>query len=123
MQKFNVPVYLDKIGRLIKEGWEKLANEHSLSIEILPPHALITFSFNYDNAQALKTLFTQEMLKRGFLASSSVYISYSHTEKHVMQYLKNVDEVFEIIKRSIEDGNVSDLLEGPVAIEGFQRLT
>ncbi|MFX1383434.1 MAG: aminotransferase class III-fold pyridoxal phosphate-dependent enzyme [Promethearchaeota archaeon] len=118
-----VPEHLNKIGRLIGEGWKKLANKHGLDIEILPPNPLITLSLNYDKAQEIKTLFTQEMLKRGYLASLSVYVSYSHTEQIVEDYLKEVDDVFSILKDAIEKDTISDQLEGPVAHSGFQRLT
>jgi len=123
MQKFNIPAHLNKIGGLIGKGWKKLADKHGLDIEIIPPNALITISFNYENAQEIKTLFTQEMLKRGYLATFNVYVSYCHTEKHVNEYLNKVDEVFGIIKQAIIQNNVKDLLEGPVAHSGFQRLT
>ena len=74
-----MPEHLDKIGKLIGDGWKKLAIDHQLNIDILPPNPLIAFSLNYDNAQEIKTLITQEMLKRGYLASLSVYVSYCHT--------------------------------------------
>lgn len=123
MQEKNVPAHLDKIGSLIDEGWRKLIIKHNLDIDILPPKPLITLSWNYDNIQEIRTLFTQEMLKRGYLASVSVYVSYCHTEKHIKEYLNNADEVFGIIENAIEKNKVSDLLEGPVAHKGFQRLT
>ncbi|MGB2841555.1 MAG: aminotransferase class III-fold pyridoxal phosphate-dependent enzyme [Halobacteriota archaeon] len=125
MGENNVPSHLCKIGNLISDGWRKLAKEHDLKIDIMgavPP--LTTFVFEYGkNSQALHTLFTQEMLERGFLASKSVYVSYSHNEEHVEKYLENVDDIFGIIKEAIEKENVYDLLKGPVAHEGFKRLT
>ncbi|MBU0477205.1 aminotransferase class III, partial [bacterium] len=65
----------------------------------------------------------QEMLKRGFLASKAVYVSYSHKEKHIKKYLDSVDEVFGIIKKVIKKNNACNLLKGPVAHTGFKRLT
>ncbi len=121
--KHNVPTHLNKLGGLIGEGWITLAKTHNLDISILPPNALITFSFDYENAQELKTLFTQEMLMKGYLASSSVYVSYSHTKRIVTEYLKAVDEVFGIIKEAIDRNNANSLLKGPTAHNGFQRLT
>ncbi len=119
----NVPAHLDRIGGLIGEGWKKLAVKHDLNIEILKPNALITFSFKYLNALEIKTFFTQEMLKRGFLAGPSVYVSYAHTEEHVKNYLAAVDDVFGKIIQGIRENKISQLLEGPVAHSGFQRLT
>ena len=70
----------------------------------------INFSFQYENVQEIKTLFTQEMLKKGFLAATTVYVSYSHTKKHVQDYLIAVDEVFSIIKRALaQDKNEIEL--------------
>ncbi|MBU2250157.1 glycosyltransferase family 4 protein, partial [Patescibacteria group bacterium] len=40
---------------------------------------------------AIHTLFNQEMLKRGYLVSKSVYLSYSHKEEDIKKYLNQVD--------------------------------
>ncbi len=45
----------------------------------------------------IATLFIQEMLKRGYLASTSLYVTYAHTIEIANKYLANVDEVFEIM--------------------------
>ena len=124
MQKYNVPRHLIKIGNLIGEGWQKLAKKHGLKIEILNIPSLITFKFDHgDNSQALHTLFNQEMLKRGFLASKSVYTCYSHKKEHVKKYLKNIDEVFGLISKAVKDKSIYKLLKGPIAHQGFKRLT
>ncbi len=123
MQQKNLPAYIDRIGSLIGDGWKKMAQKHGLNIEVLKPNALVTIVFNYPNAQEIRTLFTQEMLRRGYLASSSVYVSLAHTEAIVKQYIVVIDEVFAILKQAIEKGTVSQMLEGPVAHSGFQRLT
>ena len=121
--KNNVPKHLCKIGNLISQGWKKLAKEHDLKLNVTGIPPLTTFKFEYKESQALHTLFTQEMLQRGFLASNSVYVSYAHTKDHVKKYLENVDRVFKIIKKAIRENNLNNLLKGPVAHEGFKRLT
>lgn len=123
MKKNNTPKHLDKIGRMIGEGWKNIAAKHNLDISVGGPSPLINFSFNYKNSQEVKTLFIQEMLKRGFLAFPTVYVSYSHKEQHVQKYLKAVDRVFGIIRAAIKRNQVKKLLKGPVAHTGFQRLT
>lgn len=122
MQRENVPGHLDRIGKMIGERWEQLARKHNLDITVIGPTPLITFSFNYENAQEIKTLFTQEMLKRGFLASLSVYVSYAHKEEQVGRYINAVDQVFELIRKAVTENKVTGLLEGPVAHKGFKRL-
>jgi len=124
MQACNVPAHLNKIGGMIGEGWKKLAEKHGLKIKVVGPNALVTFSFEYgkDN-QALKTLFTQEMLKYGFLASGSVYVSYSHSPSDVAKYLQALDDVFGFMAKAISDRAVRRLLNGPIAHSDFKRLT
>lgn len=119
----DTPSHLQAIGTRIAHGWKEVADKHSLNITITGPMSLVSFAFNYDSAQILKTLFVQEMLKRGILAGTSVYVSQAHTEKHVDQYLSAVDEVFTIIQQAIVNNNAESLLEGPVAHKGFARLT
>ncbi len=124
MLKNNVPSHLVRIGNLVKSGWKSLARKHNLKIRIsgIPPLATFVFDYGKEN-QALHTLFTQEMLNRGFLASKQVYVSYAHQEEHIETYLDNVDEVFGIIKDAVNKNNVHSLLKGPVAHSGFRRLT
>jgi glutamate-1-semialdehyde aminotransferase len=118
----NVPDHVNAIGKQVKRGWEKISNEYSvpLKIEGLPPIASLKFAT--DNSQAVLTLFTQEMLKRGFLATNIIYSTYSHTSRDVEEYLSNVEDVFEIIQQGIENKTIESHLEGPVAHEGFKRL-
>lgn len=123
MSDDNVPAHLINIGNLISDGWKKLANSHNLEIDVMGIPPLTTFAFNYDDGQALHTLFTQEMLNRGFLASKSVYVSYSHTEEHIDNYLENVGDVFEVLEMAVEKDTVHEILKGPVAHTGFKRLT
>jgi glutamate-1-semialdehyde aminotransferase len=123
MEQEKVTEHIDKIGNQIGIGWKNLAKKYDLNISVIEPNSLIMFKFNYDNANELKTLFTQEMLKKGFLASTSVYVSYSHKEEHIEKYLEKVDEVFRFIKQAIENNKVKELLEGPAAYNDFRRLT
>ena len=81
------------------------------------------FSFNYDNALVLKTLFTQLMLENGFLATTAFYASFAHKNGHVEKYLERTDEVFDFISKSIKEGNPEKYLKGSVCHAGFRRLT
>ncbi len=77
----------------------------------------------YENKQAIATLFTQEMLKRGYLASRGFYVSYSHKKRDLNKYAETANEVFGILRKAIEEKNVERMLNGPIAHSGFQRLT
>lgn len=122
MQENNVPSHICKIGDMIRADWEKLARENDLKIQTEGISPLPTFILEHEASQALHTLFTQEMLGRGYLASKSVYVSYSHNEQIVERYMEDVGEVFGVLRESIGQGNVKELLKGPVAHVGFKRL-
>lgn len=113
--------HLSTSGQLIKNGWSSLAEKHGIDITVEGLNPLCHFSFNYDKPLALKTLFTQEMLKKGYLATTAYYATFAHSTQKVSGYLKAVDEVFGKMKAALNDPE--SLLEGPVCHSGFQRLT
>ena len=76
----NVSGHLIKTGKKMKEGWESLASRHDINIEVSGIDPLGHFDFKYDNPLVLKTLFTQLMLEKGFLASTAFYASFAHKE-------------------------------------------
>ncbi|HMK53198.1 MAG TPA: aminotransferase class III-fold pyridoxal phosphate-dependent enzyme [Methanobacteriaceae archaeon] len=121
----KVPQKLIETGNIISKGWLEAAADSDMEIEVMdaiPP--LTTFGFDFkDQNQAAGTLFTQEMLNRGYLAGNGVYVSYAHDKPNVEEYLENVGDVFGIIKKAVEDGSLIHQLKGPVAHSGFKRLT
>lgn len=123
LRRRRVPRHLKQIGTAIGDGWKRLAKKHDLKLSVLGPEPLVTFNLDYGaDAQALRTLFTQEMLRRGFLAGASVYVCLAHTPALVRTYLRAVDEVFAILAAAVAGGDVLKRLAGPVAYRGFQRL-
>ena len=70
-----------------------------------------------------KTFFTQEMLKRGFLASNVIYLSLAHTEEVIDNYALAVKDIINQFQKQINDGSISKMLDGPICHSGFQRLT
>jgi len=122
-QLHNVAEHLVTTGKHVQSGWQSAAKRHGLRISIsgIPP--LAHFDFNYENGQAIRTLFTQEMLYKGFLASNAFYAALAHQDLHIESYLKALDETFTVIAKAIEKNEVEKLLKGPVAHSGFRRLT
>ena len=106
----------------ITERWKELARKYELDIATWGLPALNGFSFIADNALAYKTLLTQEMLERGYLASNSIYVCIEHTSNIVDEYFENLEPIFVLIKECEEGRNVRDLLKGPICHSGFKRL-
>ena len=46
-----------------------------------------------------KTLITQEMLKKGFLASTTFYASIAHDTKVIEKYFDNLDDIYSLISK------------------------
>ena len=102
---------------------EKLAEKYDMKLKVTDFKPLITFKLDYgDKNSLLYTLFIQEMLKRGYLAASSIYLSFAHNEDIIKDYLFNVDEVFSIMTQAIRDDTISSLLETKPKEDGFKRL-
>ena len=110
-------------GSKMQDLWKKLANENNVSISVNGIPALSTYTFNSDSALKYKTLVTQEMLKKGFLASTLFYASVAHTDEHIAIYGEALNEVFHLINKCEADIlNIDELLDGPVCHSGFKRL-
>jgi len=122
-RQHEVAQYLIQVGRNVQEIWRQAALRTGLHITVSGIMPLGHFSFDYDDGQAIRTLFTQLMLTRGFLASNAFYSMYAHTEAQVDLYSQAVNEVFDQISRLIRDDSIEHALEGPVAHSGFRRLT
>ncbi|MEK7531875.1 MAG: aminotransferase class III-fold pyridoxal phosphate-dependent enzyme [Patescibacteria group bacterium] len=122
MKKMNVPKRIAEAAAQMRAGWASTAKKHGLKIKIGGTIPYNLFSFLYDDAQALKTLFTQEMLERGFLASTEFNPSCAHTPTHIKRYVKTLDSVFAEIRKALDTDSVRQRLKGPIAHLHFERL-
>lgn len=109
-------------GLKLRNSWQQLADRHGIRISHNGLPALCGFAFQSENALEYKTLITQEMLKKGYLASTSCYVSLSHTSEVIESYCNALESTFSLIGECESGRSVHDLLEGPVCHGGFKRL-
>ncbi len=119
----NVADHLDHLGDQIQKGWRMLADKHDISLKVGGLKPMSHFSFEMENAQAVKAYFIQLMLEQGYLASDLFYASYAHTDAHVDSYLEAVDKAFKKIAHSMDKGDIFRKLRGEPSSIGFKRLT
>jgi len=119
----NVPEKLIATGRAVKEIWRAAADATGLTVHIGGLDPLSHLGFDGDNANAQRTLFTQEMLDRGFLAGGAFYAMAAHTPDDIDAYGDACREVFALIASAQATGSVEGKLRGPAAHAGFKRLT
>ncbi|MET0311527.1 MAG: hypothetical protein ABW051_05705, partial [Burkholderiaceae bacterium] len=109
-------------GEGVMRRWQELATRHGLKIGLNGLPSLAGYSFDSPNALAYKTLVTQEMLARGFLAGTSLYVCTAHTPEVVDAYFEALDPVFGLVAECERGRDVMGLLKGPVCHAGFKRL-
>lgn len=119
--KVDASKHLRSISSLVWTGWEKLAKKHGISLHIGGFKPLIHLRFE-ENHNVLCAYFTQEMLKKGFLAGAGFYAMYAHGESDVADYLEAADEVFERLAERIAENAVGQALEGKPCGTGFARI-
>jgi len=117
-----VPGQLIKQGNKIRLGLEGIFKKHQLKIEIEGLASNPIFVFKDQDGLLVKSVYSQEMLKRGFLASSTIYVSIAHTDQIIDLFLGLADEVFGCISAAMKEGKLASLLNGPVCHSGFKRL-
>lgn len=114
---------ITEIGRKVQAGWQNLADLHNIQITLSGIPALSTYAFNSENALGYKTLIAQEMLKKGFLASTNFYACTEHADDKLELYFNALDEVYTTIaKCEMGELKIESLLEGPIVHSGFKRL-
>jgi len=122
MEKERAWEQISATGRLIRTTWEKLAKEHGLGIHVSGLAPLPAMTFLGPRALLYKTLFIQEMLKRGYLGTPTVYACLAHTPKILRSYFEALEPVFRIIAECENGRDPGEFLQGPVCHAGFQRL-
>lgn len=119
--KVDASTHMLKISSMVWNIWKKTAEKYGLKIHIGGFKPLIHFSFEENHAVNI-AYFTQEMLKKGFLAGGGFYAMYAHTENDVKKYEKAFDEVFGKLAVLIKEGTVENHLNGLPAASGFARV-
>ena len=113
---------ITKMGQKIRKYLKKLAKKHQIKIFINGLPALTNIVFQSENNLEYKTLISQEMLKKGFLAGSSIYVCTEHSDKIVNEYFDALDSIFSLISDCENGRDVKDLLKGPTCHKNFKRL-
>ena len=117
MVKRDTITHCWKVGTKLFEGWSKITEKHGINSTLSGyPVRMNLRCFDSDNKESLslKSLLSQEMIKRGiFIAPlGPIYISYSHTMEDVDKVFAALDDTCLYLKQKIHDDNFEELLEG-----------
>jgi glutamate-1-semialdehyde 2,1-aminomutase len=122
MQQVKSWEQITQMGTYITARWKRLADKYGLSIATSGLPALTGFAFNGPRSLAYKTLISQEMMAKGYLAGTSVYVCTEHTVEIVDEFFEKLDPVFALIRQCEDGRDVLGLLKGPICDSGFKRL-
>ena len=123
IEKKKIWTHIDKIGKQIKKGWIKIFKKYELDIDVSNFLPLLTMKLNYGKKNNLiLTYYMQEMLKKKYLVSSSIYISYSHKKKLVEKYLIETDKIFKNISILLKANKMESKVLDNIRSDAFKRL-
>lgn len=123
MRSTDVCGHVADIGSRVQDLWRTLGQKHGVPVAVPESYpCLAHFSFDHDDANLLKTLYTQFMLDEGFLAGPSIYPTLGHSASIVEAFGEAMDKVFASLGDSIAKGDYRKRLRGPEAHTGFRRL-
>ena len=122
----NVPAYLQKQGNKLKVGYNKVAAELDMNYTKCSGYdcrTIITFNESAGNPLELKSLVQQELIKRGVLWSGFHNMSFSHSDEDIEYTLKAYKEVLPILKKAVNEKNVSGYLKGKPVEPVFRKTS
>lgn len=109
--------YISKIGYQLQNSFNRIAKDLGLSAKVKAigygSRHVIDFKTKEGREDLLmKTVFQQELAKRGILFGGSNNLSYSHSQKDIEKTIKAYQEVFKIIKSGLEKNNLAKIMQG-----------
>lgn len=124
-QNKNVIAHNHQIGRKLAELCQQLVTESNLSayIEVVAAEWMPFFVFKDKSgavSQGFRTLFMQEMIKRGVLFQGAFVPCFSHTEEDVYYFAKAFGESLKVYQEALETG-YEKFLVGEPAKPVFRR--
>jgi len=126
LKENNVPEYLATQGKKLKDGYNKIAEELNMPYTKCIGYecrSLITFDVSAGNPLELKSLVQQEMIKRGVLWGGFHNMSYSHSDEDIKYTLKVYRDVLPILKKAVDEKNVSGYLKGKPVEPVFRKVS
>ncbi|MBI4354991.1 MAG: aminotransferase class III-fold pyridoxal phosphate-dependent enzyme [Candidatus Omnitrophica bacterium] len=116
-----------QVGRQLQEGLQALVASYGLQAHVQclgrPPRTLVVFRDREGKESlALKSLFQQEVLKRGILFNGLQLPSAAHTEADIELTLGAFQEALAILREAVQDDSADRRLEGTPIQPVFRPL-
>ena len=124
-QEENVVEYLDRQGKKLIEGINQAIATRQLeeyfSVAGKPCNLIyVTKDGDKERSQAFRTLFLQEIIKRGIIAPSLV-VSFSHRDEDIQRTIEAIAEALDVYHQALEEG-VEKYLVGRTVQPVFRKF-
>lgn len=126
MKEKNVASALAAKGKILKEGYNQIAEKTNLSAvttcQGFDCRTIITFNASAGDPLILKSFVQQEMIKRGILWGGFHNVCFTHTEDDLNQTLKAYEEVLSLLAEALQKGNIESMLLGKPVEAVFRKV-
>jgi glutamate-1-semialdehyde 2,1-aminomutase len=120
MQREGVQQQVWSLGERLQSGLREVAARHpTLGIQIGGMPCAPSLAFAHP---AAKPLMIRHMLQRGYLMSSQLYVTWSHTEELINNMVAAWEEVATELAQAERDGRLKEAAGQSVPATGFARL-
>lgn len=118
LQEKDAHTHIWEAGARLQEGYNHMASDMKLSqntmVVGLPPFSVPLFRDNEGrDSLLLKSLFQQEVMKRGILFGAAHVISYSHSVEDIDMTLAAYYDALQVLKKALDANDIESFLEGP----------
>jgi glutamate-1-semialdehyde 2,1-aminomutase len=123
----NVPAYLAEKGKLLKDGYNVLAEELGIANYTrcigYDCRSMVTFDAAAGNPLEVKSFVQQELIKKGILWSGFHNMSFSHTDEDIAYTLHAYREVLGLLKEAIVGQDIAAKLRGAPVEPVFRKVS
>jgi len=127
MKEKNVSAALDAKGKLMKDGYNQIAEELGIASYTKCSgyncRSIITFDASAGDPLILKSFVQQEMIKRGVLWAGFHNMCFTHSDEDIEYTLTVYREVLQLLKTAVEQKNVAELLKGEPLEMVFRKVS
>lgn len=120
-KRFEIFPHIWSQGTRLREAFNKHARLVGVDAEMFGMAPRHNIRFNTDDSAGCKDLFHQEMVKRGILIGTQIYVTWAHKSKHIDKTILAIKESLAVVAEAIASGDINNYLEGTRSIAVFKK--
>ncbi|MHB1046512.1 MAG: aminotransferase class III-fold pyridoxal phosphate-dependent enzyme [Thermoanaerobaculia bacterium] len=127
LEREGVPGWLAARGRQVREGYEEIASRLGISSWTrcvgMDARTMVTFDASAGNPLELKSLLSQELVRRGVLWQGFHNLALAHGEDEVAWLLAAYEEALPVLKEAVETDSVRPRIAGEPMEPVFRKTS